>query len=360
MALIKSGKSLYLITLLLFIMEKKMVVYDFKYTEDICTDYTILGTTIGDNGIKKIAIFCRKCYKNPNIKNNGIFYITKGNLKARQKPCYCGNKPLTLEEKYEKLSRFNSDLYTLISIVDGKRGGTVTYECKIHGMKQATYCNYLKGRRCRDCSNTKTSTRCKTEEIGVRENLNKNLNKNINFIKFAGDYKGNTTNVILECKEHGIFERSLRVISAGCTSCPLCNKNIIQGSNYKLYILLLKGFGDIFLKIGITRKLAEERATTIERSSIFDVNIIYCVDINDLLSARRIEKYIKNKYNRYYVTKECMPDGFTETLSLMDYHSIMSDINNMLLACGAQYKIIKDISLTNFNIVPELGGWNDM
>ena len=343
---------------------KNIIYYDFEYTKDIdASDYTILGVVKEKNKPKKIAVFCKICRdsKNKGIESNGIFYLLKGNLNARQKTCFCSkNKPLTLQEKSQRLTKLNDGRYTFLSIKQGNRGGTVTYNCSVHGEKQCTYGNYLKGKRCPDCKNERTGDRCRLDAGIAISNLQNSLDEHITFKSFVGKYVGNTTNVLLNCSNHGDFERRLSLLNEGNLSCSSCKTKNRKSRNYSLYLLLVKGFGDIFLKIGITSTPINKRISKLVSNSIYDFETLMHIDIYDTFTARKIEKAIKDKYKKYQVDRLDMAEGFTETLSVINYYNIVKDVQQTLVGNSVDFNVVKNIDIGIFNIIPELGGWNDM
>jgi hypothetical protein len=217
----------------------------------------------------------------------------------------------------------------------------------------------------RGCKVCKSETRSLSQRLTPTEaenNLKSRHGDTYSFV-IPDDFTTENSSILIRCPKGHDFYRSYTKAYRPIIGikCPICNSNrSLKSRNYKLYLLLVKGFGDIFLKIGITSVSVNSRVSDILKNSIYDADILYQVNINDSTTAKKIERHIKNNYARYKVSKKDMPDGYTEALTLINYDDIINYIEESLNHCTSDYNIVRNIDVRSLNIIPELGGWNDM
>lgn len=237
-------------------------------------------------------------------------------------------------------------------------------KCLIHGelFESSLTDIFFNYRGCKLC---KSETRSLSQRLtpAIVENNLKSRHGNTHKFVIPDDFTTENSNILIRCPKGHEFYRNYTKAYRHIVGikCPICNSNrSLKDRNYKLYLLLVKGFGDIFLKIGITSVSVNSRVSDILKNSIYDADILYQVNISDSTTAKKIERYIKNNYDRYQVDKKYMPDGYTEALTLINYDDIMNYIEESLNHCTSDYNIVRNIDVRSLNIIPELGGWNDM
>ncbi len=149
--------------------------------------------------------------------------------------------------------------------------------------------------------------------------------RGITFIEFIdGKYKNNTTkNIKFLCKKGHSFISAL--IN---TACPICHQ--YGGFDKKeigtLYIQKLTK-NDVFMgvKFGITNLATKKRMKQQSNKSKFDHEIFYELTLQDGQKILELENKIKEamKGKTSYISKEDMPDGWTETVAPSELSTIM-------------------------------------
>lgn len=326
-----------------------MIYYDFNFTSNVTSEkYTILGTTKRDIN-KKVAVYCPICAKDSQLYGNGIFYSSKGNLLSGQICCGCSkNAKLSIEQKIIKLQRIDTEKYKFISLKDG----IVNYLCSKHGECKSSVSNYIGNRRCAKCQHEKTGDRCrKGFQICINQVMQR-LPEGVSYVGYEGHYIGNTTNLQLCCNVHGLFNRQIRVILGGNNPyCPSCKGRSPVRQDI-LYMLLFKGFGEIFLKIGISSHDHNRRVCQLENKSIFDIETLLSLKFEDMTIARKIERIILQDFDAFIVPNDMMSEGFTETKKLEDYNKIRNTVFNYITSNEVLFKTLVDRPPQVFGIDP--------
>ena len=142
-------------------------------------------------------------------------------------------------------------------------------------------------------------------------------------IKMTGEYFGVMNNTEFQCecdhkwkaKPHNIFNGS---------GCPKCAKH-----GFKSHLV---GYGyiiefDDFIKYGIANQY-ERRLRHHKRYG--DFKVLLLKKFENGKDAIEWEKMIKNKFGGNFISKEVLPNGFTETLALSQKSNLMEylDKNN--------------------------------
>lgn len=125
------------------------------------------------------------------------------------------------------------------------------------------------------------------------------------------------------CKEHGVFSAILNLIKQERVGCPGCR----PGGGYKssaqglLYVhRIIKDGECLGLKFGITNNSVERRKYQIEFSSNGSVVLetIFTYKHKDGSVIRDLETRIKKQFQTKVISKDILPVGYTETVSLED------------------------------------------
>ena len=139
------------------------------------------------------------------------------------------------------------------------------------------------------------------------------------------------------CKEHGTFKAILNLVKQDRVGCPVCRPGGGYSDNQAGILYVNKVFKDgnpIALKFGITNISVERRIYQSEFKAANTVNIenIFSYRNNNGKLIRDFETEIKNKFKTKVLTKETLPDGYTETVSLEDEENLIqwlkSTVNN--------------------------------
>lgn len=136
----------------------------------------------------------------------------------------------------------------------------------------------------------------------------------------------------LYCKEHGVFKANLNLVKRGVVGCPVCR----TGGGYKrnkegiLYVhRVYKESEPICIKFGITNYEISRRKRGIEWSAGNSVTLepIFIFKDEDGSFIHNLEQQIKSVFKTKVVTKETLPSGYTETVSLEDEESLLNWLN---------------------------------
>lgn len=150
--------------------------------------------------------------------------------------------------------------------------------------------------------------------------------KNISFINFCGDWKGNRTKLKLSCHNNHIWETSIASVCNG-SGCPSCSKHgYMPSKKGVLYVQkLIKGRTLVGIKFGITNRSTHDRMKNQSAKSKFDHRIFYELTLQDGQKILELENKIKEamKDKTSYISKEDMPDGYTETVAPSELSTIM-------------------------------------
>lgn len=146
-------------------------------------------------------------------------------------------------------------------------------------------------------------------------------------------YKNNNSRLILTCKEHGVTwnDTCYRNFKHQESGCPKCNRTGYKNDKPGyLYVQKITGAVDA-LKFGICNKTPEYRMKTQSEKSIVDHELIFSYRFDDGYHAFKIEQEIKRRYSdkRRFVTKEIMPDGYTETLPADLLPNFLKEVKNL-------------------------------
>lgn len=133
----------------------------------------------------------------------------------------------------------------------------------------------------------------------------------------------------LYCKDHGVFSANLNLLRRGCVGCPTCRPGKGFKSKFKGTLYLNRVYKEgkpICLKFGITNTTVEKRKSVIEFMSDYTVSLetIFTFTNKDGKLIRNLESEIKKQFQTKVISKDILPDGYTETLSLEDENKIIS------------------------------------
>lgn len=176
------------------------------------------------------------------------------------------------------------------------------------------------GHRCRVCSGRRSENDAIKNIISVLGNNE--------FRGFCGDvYSGIETRLKIICDNgHEYTPTYSKFVQSG-TRCPKCSKSgynsTKQGTMYIQKLMCNNSF--VGVKFGITNKETHERMRNQSRVSKFDHEIFYELTLQDGQKILELENKIKEamKGKTSYISKEDMPDGYTETVAPSELSTIM-------------------------------------
>lgn len=144
-----------------------------------------------------------------------------------------------------------------------------------------------------------------------KEEVNGRLLKDSRPLKLIGDYAGSHSKSLFQCLvcDHKWLTTSKNIIH-NFSGCPVCSKHgySISKPGY-IYIL---DFGD-YIKYGITNNLKTRLYAHNRNNGKYTVALSKLYE--DGITAQNWERNIKIIFGGRFVSKEIMPDGYTETLS---------------------------------------------
>lgn len=151
--------------------------------------------------------------------------------------------------------------------------------------------------------------------------------KKFKFIGFVDEWKHSKTKFIVKCDHDHEWVTNINSFTGKQDKCPKCS---VGGFSTKkpsvLYIQklsqnnILKG-----IKFGITNRTAQVRLKQQSKESKFYHEIFYELTLQDGQKILDLENKIKEamKGKTSYISKEDMPDGFTETVAPSELSTIM-------------------------------------
>ena len=169
---------------------------------------------------------------------------------------------LKAKEKNVETSRIKKDCLTIEWFQENYTTAEktkLTLICPVHGEYQQTISQFLKGKGCRNCSNTKNSRKKKGRRGGyfpsptfeiiqnkishINNNFNVNYKLNFNKKQFPNIYKSYKSEFEVICFSHGIFKTSWNKLRDN-RLCPNCNTE----RKYLNYKKFLKSYEKYFRK----------------------------------------------------------------------------------------------------------------
>lgn len=274
----------------------------------------------------QLVVSCTKC-KDPELYRTCLFQIPERQYKLGIMPCGCG-KAVYWEEWQAKVimerraSKFN---YSFIGWVDEYRGSLTRtrFNCKKHGDWNGSNVN--------DCRRYDViCPGCWSDKMSI---INRKPDEELisNFFS-TGQFHKDT-----------IFKRSDKRAKNGYrefweVSCPDCEteytanyKKLSEGyrgcecSGFRQKELYLNtvhcGDNIIALKFGVANN-SSLRLKSLNRKTSLEIKQ-YCVwEFDTIVSCKQAELSIKHNFVTGVIDKQLMPDGHTETLSVLDIDKV--------------------------------------
>lgn len=161
------------------------------------------------------------------------------------------------------------------------------------------------------------------------EDTEKWILENTPYLPICDNKEGTRSRWTFYCKSHGVFSAKLNLVKTDSVGCPVCRPGNGFKSRFKgtLYLHRVYKHGEpICLKFGITNTKVERRKYNIELNSGNTVTLetLFTYENSDGGFIRNLETSIKKEFQTKVISKEVLPDGYTETLSLEDESKIIS------------------------------------
>lgn len=222
----------------------------------------------------------------------------------------------------------NISFYGIVGEINASRT-KIKLSCS-HGHEWTTTINQFvnSGTRCKICAYIKNGEQKRHSKLYRLKQITQvcELEK-LEFLGFVDTWKGNTTNIKIKCHCGHNWNLSLNNFINHNRRCPSCSKHGYQVLKPgTLYIQKLTNEDSfVCVKFGITNKETHERMRNQSRVSKFDHEIFYELTLQDGQKILDLENKIKEamKGKTSYISKEDMPDGYTETVAPSELSTIM-------------------------------------
>lgn len=291
---------------------------------------TVIGWSGKYRSARIYILRCDICKEDRELYGEGYFKSKMSNLNSGRIPCGCAKGRKNNSEKQYQLEAKRSCEALGLNFIGwvGSFLGNKTFceiECREHGLYRTTTLSSLLNQNsgCRKCGLKDVHSRFKKSDEDLV----------LNFMK-TGVFAGET-----------LFERSERTDKRGHrgfwkVSCPVCNVSVeshysnlrvgkipcLCSSQEKMtqaYIHIVQHDGlDICLKYGIS-SLTERRLKEQSRSCIYSMRNFGVWRFENFVDCRKAENIIKASLGYGVLSKEELPDGFTETTWLYNLDAVV-------------------------------------
>lgn len=280
---------------------------------------TVLGWSGKYRSAKKYVLVCIECSKDPELFGGGYFSATLPNLESGRVPCGCAKAHKRTETQYcIEATRACTSLGLEFMGWEGVFSGTGV-KCKIvcpsHGVYSTTTLNSLLNQQsgCRKCTHKLSAERFSKADSEMAQKFLSTGVFHPETIFVRSDLQnssGHRTFWNVECPQCGFSgtsnQSNLSVGKIPC-ECSYVTKmtqayiNIISDSEI-----------DIAIKFGIS-SLSQRRVRIQDRYSIYSVRQLGVWVFPSFVECRQAENKVKVSVVSGVLSKNEMPDGFTET-----------------------------------------------
>lgn len=282
-------------------------------------------TVIGWNGkygnAKKYIVECSVCKEDPELFGKGLFAMSKGHLSRGCIPCGCTDKCNWSEDQYKVRVKRACDKVGLIfkgwATEFTTANKTLIYaECIEHGKIGNTSISFTLDdkfvKSCKGCFAIRMGNFKRKDDDTMIEKFMETgcFAEGTVFTRSERlDKYGHKKYWFMDCPDCGeVGEGHLVGIYKGARSCA-CSGNRQQ----ETYINLVMDKEQVVaIKFGIAN-LAHERIKRQNQLSIYDVINYGVWTYPTVKDCRDAERYCLNNLTTKVITKEEMPDGYTET-----------------------------------------------
>jgi hypothetical protein len=284
---------------------------------------------------KCYVIYCSECAKDPELFAEGFFRTLKRSLLLGRLPCGCAPRVDWTEDQYKILmarSLESSSVKLLGWDGEYRRGKTrMLAVCEIHGEFKAgmTISNYREkgvyAGMCKECGLVKFSEHMsKSDDQFIETFMSTGAYVEGTKITYAGfkQYPTNST----KFKHWEVFCPTCNVtyisrsstLQSGCLGCNCARSNQKQAYINKIY----DASGIVCLKLGISFN-AEKRRSQIQLATNYTVLLSDVFTFESATDCRKAEKICKETLLCAVMSKDEIPDGYSETTSIDNYDEIV-------------------------------------
>ena len=300
---------------------KERIDYALK---TICGKYTLIDIPKGYTGqMTELLMHCPDCNKNFTKK---FIYLYQGH------GCLCVKGKRWNSEELLTEMRNNQKDHEVIGYVSDYKDfyeRNILVKCPNgHEYTASGHSFLVNGSRCKLCSGKNKKS---TEQV-VKEITDKAIDKGDTFVDFVGgEYRGMLkTRLVMRCSSGHEFTPNLGDYVSKNSGCPMCSNHGFK-RNKPAYIYvqtLYKEDVAVAIKFGITNNRLIKRIQNQSSKSTFRHELTFYKKYDNGDDALSMECAIKKKYKGFYVSKEDMPDGYTETLSISELQNVIDMINS--------------------------------
>lgn len=276
-----------------------------------------------DFSLRKYELHCEICAADCELYGDGIFYSNKENLFAGKLPCGCSKAPRLTENQYlVKLKRRAKELgFQFIELAEQFKGiKTRIIISTPYGVSSSTNIdNFLSRGTCDLLKSVKTTIRkIKSTEYWTKRFFD------------TGVFSENTK-----------FERDVdrKFWFVTCGDCEeqyrSAGQNLVNGKqgcecsvhNGKFsYIILVYDTVPIAIKFGITKN-PKARFKQISTATPLSTKLLYVFEFKNRERCKKAEHDCKKALICGVLSRELLPDGFTETTYINNLEEIMNIFN---------------------------------
>ena len=284
----------------------------------------------GKSGVKYYALKCNICSQDEELFGEGCFRSIKCNLVRGQIPCGCSKKPGRLKERFGALcSRKAQELgYTYMGLVGEWMGQETKIKilCEEHGeWSSGTIHNLInKGSGCPMCkAEVIGAVKTKPDDVMIASFLaSGRFHPDTKFWRSDRKRKSGWRGYwYVSCPDCGqVGESMSNSLQNGCRPCA-CSRHRPQ----ECYINWLIDNNNMALaiKFGVAVN-SESRVKRQDSKSIYAVKQHSIHSFPDVASCKKAEMECKQTVECGVLTKEEMPDGYTETTWAFNLDKIIS------------------------------------
>lgn len=269
-------------------------------------------------------VFCETCAEDPELYGDGIFRSVRTNLMSGRVPCGCGGRYEKNEQQVLTIVGRHLEKHGLV--FKGWSGGFIggdskcLINCPIHG-------DYISSRvstftrldnKCRGCFYE--SLKLSEEEWSSVFLSSGSFKEGTRFWRSENkNTSGWKTNFFIECGEcKEVYERTSSALKEGNVPCS-CGPN---KQDFAYINLISDGRTPVALKFGISSK-PTFRFLQQKVQCVFDMTEFASWKFPEITKCREAESLCKKILQTKVLSKEEMPDGWTETTYISNLDKII-------------------------------------
>tara|TARA_R110000851_G_scaffold20753_3_gene62563 strand:- start:355 stop:1287 length:933 start_codon:yes stop_codon:yes gene_type:complete len=297
---------------------KATIVHGTKY------DYTDVVYTNAKTKVSIICPFHNSFSQNPSTHLSGSGCVLCARERSKKK------LSLTTGEFIVKAKDVHGDLYDYSEVIYKNSHQHITIKCNLHKEAfQQVPNNHLDGKGCNLCA---IELRAKKKTLTVGDFIIKARSIHGDTYDYSlVNYVNAKTNINILCKSlgHGVFSQMPDTHIQG-SGCPRCNKGATDPNKpHEVYISeWITPDNTYFYKVGITSRGVSERLRKQQNLSGYQGNVVMSRLFVKGQQAIDLERVIKKTIKGSFVSKEILPDGYTETFSEKDLNTVYNMIYN--------------------------------